>query len=179
MQKEIWKPVDNYEGLYEVSNFGQVRSLPKEWITGWNGVKRRHEGFLLKPGRGRDGYLSVSLSNAGKIKHHSIHRLVLQAFIGESVLDCNHKDGNKENNRLNNLEYCTTRENIKHAYRIGLKSNRGEKGPGAKLTNEIIKNVRTNKFGLTKKEFAACYDVSVSTIKMILSNKTWIHDRHF
>ena len=175
MQKEIWKPVENYEGLYEVSNFGRVRSLPKEWTTGWNNVKRSHKGFVLKPAKNRDGYLSVSLSKDGKIKHHSVHRLVVRAFVGESNLDCNHKDGKKENNCVDNLEYCTTRENIKHAYRTGLKSNKGERGPGAKLTNAIVANIRSNKFNLSKKEFAACYDVSVSTIKMILSNKTWVH----
>lgn len=175
MQKEIWKPVNNYEGLYEVSNFGRVKSLPKEWTAGWNGIKRRHEGFLLKPHRGRDGYLSVSLSKDGKIKHCSVHRLVLLSFVGTSDLDCNHKDGDKENNCLGNLEYCTTRENIRHAYKMGLKNNRGEKGSAAKLTNAIVKNIRENKFNLTKKEFAACYNVSISTIKMILSNKTWRH----
>jgi DNA-binding transcriptional regulator YiaG len=175
MQKEIWKPVKNYEGLYEVSNFGRMRSLPKEWMAGWNSVTRSHKGFLLKPGKGRDGYLSVSLSKEGKIKHHSVHRIVLQSFIGESVLDCNHKDGDKENNYLNNLEYCSTSENIKHAYRTGLKSNKGEKGSAAKLNNAIIRNIRENKFNLTKAELAACFEVSISNIKMIISRKTWVN----
>jgi len=174
MSKEMWKSVKNYEMLYEVSNMGNVRSLPKEWKAGWNGVIRKHAGFLLKPGKSRDGYLTVSLSKNGKTKHCSVHRIVLQAFVGESVLDCNHKDGNKENNRLDNLEYCTTRENIKHAYRTGLKSNKGERGPGAKLNNDIIKNIRENIYGLTKAELAACYGVSISNIKMIINRKTWV-----
>lgn len=174
MQKEIWKPVKSYEGLYEISNLGRVRSLPKEWTTGWNQVKRSHGGFLLKPSKTRDGYLSVSLSKLGKIKHCSVHRIVLLSFVGKSDLDCNHKDGNKENNSLENLEYCTTKDNMKHAYSTGLKSNKGEKAPGAKLTSAIITNIRGNKFSLSKKELAACYNVSVSNIKMILSNKTWV-----
>lgn len=175
MQKEIWKPVKNYEGLYEVSNFGRVKVLAREWVAGWNNVKRTHPEFILKPGKTRSGYLSVTLSKNKKTKHCSVHRLVLQAFCGDSDLDCNHKDGVKSNNYLKNLEYCSTSENILHAYRTGLKNNRGENGPGAKLTNDIVKNIRENKFNLTKKEFAACYNVSISNIKMILLNKTWVH----
>jgi len=175
MTEEIWKPVKNYEGLYEVSNFGRVKALSRKWVTGWNNVTRAHSEFLLKPRTTRAGYLAVTLSKNKKASHHSVHRLVLQAFCGNSDLDCNHRDGVKTNNYLENLEYCTTRENILHAYKIGLKSNKGEKGSGAKLADDIVRNIRKNKFNLSKKEFAACFDVSVSTIKMILSNKSWTH----
>lgn len=171
---EEWRDVPEYEGLYQVSNFGRVKSLPKEWITGWNNVKRKHDGFILKPSK-HNGYLSVTLSKDNKSKYKSVHRLVLQAFKGDSDLDCNHKDGNKSNNYLNNLEYCTESENAIHAYKIGLNKNIGENHRSSKLTEKIVKNIRENKFNLTRREFAACYEVSKQTISSIINRETWQH----
>lgn len=171
---EEWKDIKDYEGLYQVSNFGRVRSLPKEWITGWNNVKRKHSGFILKPSN-HGGYLAVTLSKNKINKYKSVHRLVLQAFIGESNLDCNHKDGDKSNNYLNNLEYCTESENALHAYKIGLNKNIGENHRSSKLNNDIIKNIRENKFGLTTREFASCYGITKQTVHDILNKRTWAH----
>lgn len=113
---EIWKPIKNYEGLYEVSNLGKVKSLSKR------------KGFIettdivLKP-RNIKGYLSVHLSKKGITKNLLIHRLVALAFIPnpEDKPEVNHIDGNKKNNCVSNLEWVTKSENDLHAYKLGLR----------------------------------------------------------
>ena len=105
--KEEWKPVRNYEGLYEVSNLGRVKSLGR---TVWNGrgcykIPER----ILKAGTFKNGYLYVNLWKDGKMKHYTIHRLVGQAFVENPMgyTELNHRDENKLNNRADNLEYCS------------------------------------------------------------------------
>lgn len=97
--EEVWKDIPNYEGLYEVSNFGNVYSVRKK--------------IRLKPGDNGYGYLSVVLCKNGIQTNYKVHRLVMLAFIGEPPAGCevNHIDGNKSNNRLDNLEYITSSEN--------------------------------------------------------------------
>lgn len=165
MQKEIWKPVKNYEGLYEVSNFGRVKAL--------NHRRSKKEKLMSPSGSGR--YLHVGLHRGGKREHYSIHKLVLQAFLGNSDLTVNHINGIKTDNSLKNLEYCSQRENVTHAIKTGLRDGRGEKNNKAKLTFDAIKNIRENKFNLTVREFAACYNVFVSTIYKIINRETWRH----
>lgn len=108
---EEWRPVKGYEGLYEASNYGRIRSLPRATTS----------GRVLKPHtNGRNGYVYVCLSKENVRKTLRVHRLIAEAFWGTSGLQVNHKDGCKTNNRLDNLEYCTQSENMKHAYRTGL-----------------------------------------------------------
>lgn len=118
MDQEIWKPIPGYEGLYDVSNYGRVKSHPKE-IKLWHGSSfTRHIEFIKL--KNQDGYIKARLYKNRQQKSHSVHRLVMLAFIGESKLDVNHIDGNPSNNKLTNLEYCTRSENIRHAYRNNL-----------------------------------------------------------
>lgn len=113
---EIWKSITGYEGFYEVSNFGNVRSL-----TSSNGRKRFNRVKILKPAILKDGYLRVALCVDRKKQQMPVHRLVLSAFSKENpTLQVNHINGEKNDNRLCNLEWCTQSENQKHAYRIGL-----------------------------------------------------------
>ena len=110
MGKEIWKDIDDYEGFYQVSNLGRVRSLDN-WI--WNGT-----GFFLKPGKvliprkTKTGYLRVQL----KGKDFYIHRLVATTFIDNPLNfpQVNHKDENKKNNNFSNLEWCTKKYNMNY-----------------------------------------------------------------
>lgn len=95
---EEWKDVVGYEGRYEVSNLGRIKNK---------------EDKILVPQLTRTGYYKVTLFN-GKKKGKLIHRLVMEAFVGQSELQVNHKDFNKINNQLSNLEYTTSRENIHH-----------------------------------------------------------------
>lgn len=122
MDKEIWKDIPNYEGLYQVSNYGRVKSLNR-FVTS----NRYKNGYpiktrILKPrlsGKGKDkgkGYYRVVLYKNGKHAQYSIHRLVMLSFIGYSELTVNHKDENTLNNKLSNLEYLTNAENIQYTF---------------------------------------------------------------
>jgi len=107
--EEIWKPVVGYEGLYEISNLGKVKSLKY-------GKER-----ILKSSKNKVGYLMVSLFKDGKHKIYKVHRLVASAFIPNNDLfktEVNHKDENKENNNIENLEWCTHKYNINYGTRI-------------------------------------------------------------
>ena len=103
---ELWKDVPNYEGLYEVSNLGEVKSLAR--------YHHRRER-LLKPKIDKYGYPVVALYKNSMPKFITIHRLVMLTFVGKSKLTVNHIDKNRLNNHLSNLEYMTTKENVRHS----------------------------------------------------------------
>lgn len=116
--KEIWKDIKDYEGLYQVSNFGNVRSLNRH-ITRSDGVKYFKKGRLLVQAVNNDGYHTIKLCKKGKQKTTRIHQLVAQEFLTKPndgrVYEVNHIDCNRTNNRLDNLEYLTHYENIKYS----------------------------------------------------------------
>jgi hypothetical protein len=126
MEKEIWRDIAGYEGYYQVSNFGRVRSLDK--MQNYNGSARLHKGKILKPGNDSKGYLIVSLSKNNRAVTKTIHRLVAMAFLeNQNNLPCvNHKDEDKENNFVfvnkdgsvdlnkSNLEWCTVSYNVNY-----------------------------------------------------------------
>jgi len=116
---EIWKDIPGYEGLYQVSNYGQVKSIREKDSLG-----RRRATRILKPQTNKKGYLHLALSKGDTYKHYLVHRLVAEAFIGERPNDCevNHIDENKANNRADNLEYVTHTENVRHGTGIDRRS---------------------------------------------------------
>ena len=117
--QEIWKDIKNYEGCYQVSNLGRVRSLTRKVKT-FNG-ERTSKGQLLKPLKTNNGYYRVDLKQSQKDKYMSIHRLVAETFIPNpnNYPIINHKDNNPQNNCAENLEWCTQSYNIKYAYKHG------------------------------------------------------------
>jgi len=103
--KQVWKDIKNYEGLYEVSNYGNVRSLKYGKIK------------YLKPADDGNGYYFVNLSKNGIVKNFKIHRLVANAFIPNpnNLPQINHKDEDKTNNKANNLEWCNNQYNTRYS----------------------------------------------------------------
>ena len=112
---EIWKDVVGYEGYYQVSNLGRVKSLDRV-ITNKMGVVRNLNGFVKKLTPGDNGYMGVTLSRNGKYTRRYVHRLVAEAFIPnkEKLPFINHKDENKDNNHVDNLEWCTCEYNNRY-----------------------------------------------------------------
>lgn len=147
MEKEKFKPVKNYEGLYEISNLGTLRSLDKKWQTlnykSGKYITVKMKGRIIKTCVSNCGYEQTTLSKNGKQKLVLIHRLVAEAFIlNTNNYPCvNHKDGNKLNNCVDNLEWCTYSYNEKHAYKNGyaksyLKDKYGKEHPLSKKVKQ-------------------------------------------
>jgi hypothetical protein len=112
---EIWKDVVGYEGYYQVSNLGRVKSLDRV-VTDKMGVKRNHKGFVKKLTHGNHGYMTVGLCRNGKNTQCLVHRLVAEAFIPnkEKLPFINHKDEVRDNNHVENLEWCTQEYNNRY-----------------------------------------------------------------
>lgn len=127
MQEE-WKQILGYEGLYEISNTGLVKSLDR--VKGVNGQRQTQKGRILKPAVNSSGYLTVRLGVGGEYTSKYIHRLVAEAFILNlySKEQVNHINGIKTDNRTSNLEWVTSSENTKHAFNTGL-SGSGRQSP--------------------------------------------------
>ncbi|UOW66895.1 NUMOD4 motif-containing HNH endonuclease [Paraclostridium bifermentans] len=163
--KEIWEEVPGFEGKYKVSNLGQVKTF-----NFMNTGKER----VLKLTPDRKGYLKVNLYGKDKHINMQVHRLVAQAFIPnqENKPQVNHKDGNKQNNKINNLEWVTNQENIIHAHKNGLTnpaSNKtmlgkfGELNPRSKkvrcvTTGEVFGSIREagREYKLNYRHISAC-----------------------
>lgn len=161
--EEIFKAVEGYEGFYEISNLGRVRS------TSYKGVK------ILKPSKTKNGYLNVLFCVKQQKVHKLVHRLVAEAFLDnpEKLEQVNHKDGNKENNTPDNLEWCTCDYNNRHAYNTGL-LNRYEDRPEAKLTKaKVLQIPSLIEQGATADDLKNLFGVSRRCIDNIFEGKAW------
>lgn len=116
---EVWKDIEGYEGMYQVSNLGRVKSL---------GNRSNHKDEILLKQANVMGYKVATLTKDSKGKMYKVHRLVATAFISnddlENKIEVNHIDGDKFNNKASNLEWCTKSENAIHAFKLGLRDSK-------------------------------------------------------
>jgi hypothetical protein len=179
---EMWKDLPGYEGLYQVSNLGKVKSLPKYRRTGQGMVLYKEKIMSPSPCKKRL-YLNLSLvDSSGKKRQFDVHRLVALTFLPQILAKThvNHKDCNRLNNRVDNLEWCTPKENAQHALKMGrYYISRGEENYGAKLKEEDIKEIRSRyrKYDLQNggKALAKEFGVSNVTIHYVVHKLKWSH----
>jgi hypothetical protein len=175
---EIWKDIEGYEGIYQISNFGRVKSL-KRITTGKNGGKYKSIEKIMIPEILNGGHLRISLFKNG-YKRHLVHRLVAIAFIPnpDNLPFINHINNNPSHNFLENLEWCTPKQNSAHMVKHDRQA-KGEKNGDSKLKDGDIKWIKANYVRGNKNfdmnNIAKKFNVHPSTISLIISNKTWKH----
>ena len=174
---EFWKDIIGYEGHYQISNLGRVKSLEREIARGGRDhlIKERFLKTAINP----SGYYIIVLALDNNHKTMTIHRLLARHFIqNPNNKRCvNHINGIKTDNSLENLEWCTHSENTKHAFSTNLKKpSMGEENGSSKLTNKQvleIKNLLKN--NIKGIDIAKMFSVSTSTISYIKLKKYWGH----
>lgn len=175
---EMWKDVPGYEGLYKVSNIGNVMSFHTDGVFGKN-----NHGRLLVQRTDACGYKYVYISKNGKKKRESVHRLVAYAFLPnpENLPQVNHIDEIRDHNTVSNLEWCTALYNQRYGHRRkrSSESATGEKNARAILTErdvlEIRKTYAPGDKEFCKRNLAKKYGVSYATITKIVCGKLWKH----
>jgi hypothetical protein len=166
--EEIWKDIAGFEGLYQVSNLGNVKRLISE---------RVFEERLIGRSIDKYGYVKRVLSKNGRNNYFTEHRLVALAFIDNPLnkKTVNHKNGIKTDNTVENLEWCTNKENTEHAIENGLKDQKGIKHHKCKLTEEQVLEIRKIGFSQTRTSLSKKYGVSRITILRIIEQRNWKH----
>lgn len=178
---EVWKPVLGFEDFYEVSNLGRVKSLYRH-VKRSNGTDLRLNERILRPGlsgRHPNQYWAVCLQAQSKKRTARVHRLMCESFYGINQYKkyVNHIDGNKQNNLLTNLEWCTSGENQRHAYRTGLKPrNMGINNGRSKLDENTVRTIKSLlKTDISQVDIAKKLGVNVIRVNSIKAGRTWKH----
>lgn len=169
---EIWKQVPTYKGEYSISSLGIIKRDSRP------GKIMREK--IMKPRINKEGYAQITLSKKGIAKTYLLHRLVCHAFKGKcpALKEVNHKDGNKLNNCLSNLEYKTRKKNIIHSFRLGLsKPIRGSRNISSKLNENDVLEIRKkySEGNIFLKDLAKQYGVSQSLTAQIVRKEKWTH----
>jgi hypothetical protein len=169
---EVWRPVVGWKNIYDVSNLGRIRRVLAAHGT--------HAGRVLKPWPATGGYLYVILQHRGRKAEIAVHRIVAASFLGRCPLrfDVNHKDGNRANPQLDNLEYLSRGDNHRHAYRIlkrTVVSRTGETNGNSKLTQEQVAEIRRRyvRGKISQQSLAAEFQVNQTMIGFIIRRVNW------
>jgi len=168
LEGEIWKDVVGFEGIYIVSNKERVRRI----------MHRTHPtNKLMTNTLTPSGYVCVSLTANGKGKYSLLHIVVAKAFIPNplNLPEVNHIDGNKANNKAENLEWNTSLENIQHAWKTGLSTpKKGESHSQSVLTEKDVLEIRAIK-GMTKRDIGKLYNIGEAMVGKIIHRHRWTH----
>lgn len=174
MTLEEWRDIEGYEGLYQVSNLGNVRGLDRI-----NSYGRFVCGRTLVATPSTSGYPYVTLWAHGEPYRVTVHLLVLRAFKGQAEdMQCNHINGVKTDNRLENLEWCTPSQNTRHAFRLGLATgHKGEKNGASKLVRSQVREIRRLYEGgeHTQQMIADMFGISDAMVSYIVNRVKWTH----
>ncbi len=168
-EKVEWLAVEGFP-CYEVSNRGDIRS-----------TKRYKEPRILSKNVSGTGYYYIHMRKDGKTYNKKVSRIVCKAFmphVDPTRSYVNHIDGNKHNDCVENLEWCTQGENIEHAYRTGLrKSIKGEESPHSKLTEANVRHIRSmhKNGGYSTRQIARTFNISHTTVRKICNFTDWKH----
>ena len=182
--QEQWRPVPGYEGIYDVSDHGRVRSVSRKALRK-DGRPLSVSGRILTANPNGRGYPRVTLNFNGTSKWSSVHSLVATTFLRKppgkigtyrTGYVVNHKDGDKTNNHVSNLEYIAALANISHARASGALSAKGERNNKAKLCADDVRAIREEySRGTRQKDLAAKYGIAQTGISSIVRRKTWSH----
>lgn len=174
--KELWKDIAGFEGYYKISSRGRVKSLRRARTSAHGGYSKT---VILKTKGGCEDYVKVSLCKDKKCMYTSCHRLVALHFIPnpENKPQVNHKDGNRQNNNIDNLEWVTVKENVCYSFTMGWHvGNRGIKNGGCKLTEkQVIKIRKLLCKGFTHRYISELFSVSRVAITNIKNKKRWAY----
>lgn len=180
---EIWKDIPEYEGLYQINEIGEIKTLDKV-VKNAKGFRKIY-GKKLKLQLDKKGYYRIGLTKNNKQKFYLVHRLVAKTFISNknNYPVVNHIDGNTRNNCVTNLEWCTYSYNIKHAYNIGLKNpksaeHEGIKNPKSKLKEEQVIEIlkeKQNNNNIKEAYKKLNFKISFSGLEQIWYGYKWKH----
>lgn len=174
MKKETWLDIKGYEGFYQVSNLGRIRSIDR--IS----CGRNLKGRIIKQTKNKMDYMLCILSKEGKTSTKKVHRLVAEAFLvnTDNKPQVNHINGIKYQNNVENLEWATFSENQTHAYKNGLSiSSKGESHGRSKITEDIVLEIRNfyKEKNIGYKKLGDLFGLSKSNIRSIVKRETWKH----
>lgn len=171
MNNEQWRDIPGFEGYFQVSDMGGVRRIA-------HSDQYRRKANLgpatFKPNK--RGYWEVMLARPKFRRLYLVHRVVMLAFVGPCPegLQVNHKNGDKRDNRLSNLEYVTGSENMRHASAMGKLNHAGMRGPSRKVSDQDVLLMRSLlRRGLTVKEVSQLSKLSISQVRRIQKGQSW------
>ena len=170
--QEKWQPCPGYEESYQVSNLGKVRSIDRFHFK----RRGRIKGKTLIQNLNKKGYPEVKLWKNNKQEARNPHRLVALAFIPNpnNLPQVNHIDGDKLNNHVSNLEWISNSDNMRHAYKLGLKCSKGENNSNCKITDIQVTQIKLiYNTGKSSKYISEELNVKLHIVRQIISGKSW------